>query len=142
MERRLSAIFAADNDQGTHPSGRHQINSAPLIFLKTGDGMSTTSRLAVLLFSFLFLPGYSFAAGRADVGKNLAVQLCATCHLVTEDQKSASIDVPTFSSIAAKYGQDIDYLAGFLADPHPPMPNFSLTRREIRDLLAYIKSLK
>jgi mono/diheme cytochrome c family protein len=104
--------------------------------------MFTANRLAAFLFSFLFLPGYSLAAGQADAGKNLAVQLCATCHLVTEDQKSASTDVPTFSFIAAKYGQEIDYLAGFLADPHPPMPNFSLTRREIRDLLAYIKSLK
>ena len=59
-----------------------------------------------------------------------------------DDQKSAWADVPSFASIAAKYGEEIDYLGGFLADPHPPMPNFNLTRKEIRDLLAYIKSLE
>lgn len=29
-----------------------------------------------------------------------------------------------------------------MADPHPPMPDMSLTRSEMRDLLAYIRSLR
>jgi hypothetical protein len=33
-------------------------------------------------------------------------------------------------------------LEGFLADPHPVMPDMSLTRQEIKDLVAYIGSLK
>ncbi|NJO37736.1 MAG: hypothetical protein HC871_09095 [Rhizobiales bacterium] len=32
-------------------------------------------------------------------------------------------------------------LKAWLADPHPPMPNLSLSRLEIDDLLAYIESL-
>ena len=104
--------------------------------------MFAVYRLAIVFFCLPLLSGYSYAAGQADSGKDIAVQFCASCHLVTEGQKSASADVPTFPSIAAKYDEEIDYLVGFLADPHPPMPNFSLTRREIRDLLAYIKSLK
>ena len=32
-------------------------------------------------------------------------------------------------------------LKGFLADPHPKMPNMSLSRSEIADIVAYIKTL-
>lgn len=57
-------------------------------------------------------------------------------------QERASTDAPTFRSIAEGSPESIDALAAFLMDPHPPMPDFSLTREEIRDLLAYIASLR
>ena len=101
------------------------------------------SRLAIFFCLGLALTaGNSNAQGQLNSGKNIATQLCATCHLVADDQTAALADVPTFRSIAEKYGNETDYLVGFLADPHPPMPNFNLTRREIFDLLAYIKSLR
>ena len=104
--------------------------------------MSFMKSLTIALISLLLISGHSLAAGQANSGKQIAVQLCASCHLVTEEQKSALADVPTFAAVSAKYGEEVDFLVGFLADPHPPMPNFNLTRREIRDLLAYIKSLR
>ena len=101
------------------------------------------SRLATFVCLALMLTtGSSYAQSQLNSGKNIATQLCATCHLVAEGQTAALADVPTFRSIAEKYGEEMDYLVGFLADPHPPMPNFNLTRREIFDLLAYIKSLR
>ena len=101
------------------------------------------SRLAIfVVLSLLLTTGNANAQAQLNSGKNIATQLCATCHLVADGQTSALADVPTFRSIAEKYGQEMDYLVGFLADPHPPMPNFNLTRREILDLLAYIKSLR
>jgi hypothetical protein len=36
----------------------------------------------------------------------------------------------------------LDWLSGFLAEPHPPMPNFNLTRQEIQDLVAYFESFR
>ena len=33
-------------------------------------------------------------------------------------------------------------LEAFLADPHPKMPNISLSRSEISDIVAYILSLR
>jgi cytochrome c1 len=33
-------------------------------------------------------------------------------------------------------------LTAFLMTPHPSMPNFSLSRQEIRDVVSYILSLK
>ena len=33
------------------------------------------------------------------------------------------------------------YLKGWISNPHPPMPNFNLTRQTVDDLVAYIRSL-
>ena len=77
----------------------------------------------------------------ASSGKEIALKWCSQCHVVTEGQVRASTDIPTFKFIADKYNEEIDALGAFLADPHPPMPNLSLTRREIQDLLAYFGSL-
>jgi hypothetical protein len=66
----------------------------------------------------------------ADVanGGRLAQQWCASCHVIASDQKQASADVPAFSTIARMSGFSRDKLAFFLLDPHPKMPNMSLTR--------------
>jgi mono/diheme cytochrome c family protein len=82
------------------------------------------------------------AAGDAAAGKMLAERWCATCHLVAPEQTTATTEAPPFATIAARHGESIDALAAFLADPHPPMPQMSLTRQEIGDLLAYIGSLR
>jgi mono/diheme cytochrome c family protein len=80
--------------------------------------------------------------GDAREGAEIAERWCAACHLVSDRQERAPVDAPPFMSIAERSPEAIDALAGFLMDPHPPMPDFSLTRAEIRDLLAYIESLR
>ena len=82
------------------------------------------------------------AAGLISSGKEIAIKWCSSCHLVTDAQENTSADVPSFGVIGKKYREEINALGAFLADPHPPMPNFSLTRQEIQDLMAYIGSLK
>ncbi|MGH6925993.1 MAG: c-type cytochrome [Propylenella sp.] len=82
------------------------------------------------------------AAGDARAGKALAERWCASCHLVAPEQTSATTEAPPFASVAERSAEEIGALAAFLADPHPPMPQMSLTRQEIQDLLAYIASLK
>lgn len=84
----------------------------------------------------------AFAAGDAERGAQLASQWCASCHLVSEEQASTTTEAAPFPAIAQRSPDEISALAGFLADPHPPMPDLSLTREEIRALLAYITSLK
>jgi hypothetical protein len=61
--------------------------------------------------------------------------------LIGPEQATATTDAPPFEGIAERSSGEMDTLAGFLADPHPPMPDLSLTRQEIRDLIAYIESL-
>ena len=82
------------------------------------------------------------AAFEAANGKVLAEKWCASCHLVSPDQARASADAPPFASIAQRPDEDIDRLAFFLLDPHPVMPNFNLSRDQITDVVAYIRSLK
>jgi mono/diheme cytochrome c family protein len=81
------------------------------------------------------------AAGDAENGKNLAQRWCAACHVVSSEQRQASVAAPTFASIARQPGFNADKLAFFRLDPHPKMPNMSLTRREASDLAAYIATL-
>jgi cytochrome c len=80
--------------------------------------------------------------GDAAVGRAIAEQWCAECHMVSPDQPQALADVPTFMEIARAADDDIAVLGGFLIDPHPPMPEMSLTRQEIRDVLAYFATLR
>ena len=94
------------------------------------------------LFMATPLFAQALAAGEAERGEQLARQWCASCHLVSEEQASATTEAPPFPAIAQRSPDEISALAGFLADPHPPMPDLSLTREEIRALLAYIASLK
>ena len=76
-------------------------------------------------------------------GLQTARKLCATCHLIGEPPNSATAaDVPGFASIANRPKQSAEQLTNWLIEPHQPMPNLHLTRKEIRDLAAYILTLR
>lgn len=100
--------------------------------------MKTASR-ALVIAAFL---GVASSASAADIenGLKLSKQWCAACHVVASDQKSASVDVPTFGDIAHRKTEKKP-LAAFLAEPHGKMPDMSLSRSEIDDIVAYIRSL-
>ena len=94
--------------------------------------------LAALTFFGFAMPAK--AGGDVVRGASIAKRWCVNCHVVSADQKSAKVDVPTFADIARRRPDD-HALSNFLLDPHPPMPNLSLTRQEIDDVVAYIRSL-
>jgi mono/diheme cytochrome c family protein len=76
-------------------------------------------------------------------GLKIARALCAACHLIGEPPNSTTAaDVPTFPSIANRPNQSTERLSNWLIEPHTPMPNLHLTRKEIRDLAAYILTLR
>jgi mono/diheme cytochrome c family protein len=83
------------------------------------------------------------AAVAADAynGGQLARRWCEPCHVVAADQRGTTGEAPPFASIAKKPGFDAGQIAVFLLDPHPKMPNMSLTRNEAGDLAAYIATL-
>jgi mono/diheme cytochrome c family protein len=76
-------------------------------------------------------------------GYQLAQRLCANCHAI-EVSATATVnpDVPSFSVIARQPNVSAEQLAGRIIVPHPAMPNTHLTIAEIRDVIAYILSLK
>jgi hypothetical protein len=51
-------------------------------------------------------------------------------------------DVPSFPTIASRPGISAEHLAGRIIIPHPAMPGVPLTTAEIRDIVAYILSLR
>ena len=107
--------------------------------------MGALSNHIVMVAVLLALVGDSaLAAGGPEQGKAIAERWCAACHQVSPEQTTASADVPSFMTIAQMRATPsaLAALQGFLADPHPVMPDMSLTRQEIRDLVAYIGSLK
>jgi mono/diheme cytochrome c family protein len=94
--------------------------------------------LAAFLTIFFGAVPHSRAAGDAENGKVLAQRWCAECHVVSSEQRRASEAAPTFAWVARQPGFNVFRLAFFLLDPHPKMPNMSLTRQEASDLAAYI----
>ena len=82
--------------------------------------------LATVLSPLLF----SGAADAADARHGAtAKRWCAACHIVTNDQKSGSADVPPFAAIARRH-TDAKALAAFLIDPHPKMPTCTSAARK------------
>jgi mono/diheme cytochrome c family protein len=92
---------------------------------------------AALLFSKV----NSYAADAAH-GLDLAKRWCASCHIVSPDQQSASADAPPFATIAQSTNFDPKRLAYFLLEPHPKMPPMALSRSAADDIAAYIQSLR
>lgn len=82
--------------------------------------------------------------GNADNGKKIAERLCANCHGLEARPAGAttSTDIMTFPAIAAQPKATREYLAGAIIVPHPAMPDTALNIAEIRDVIAYIISLK
>jgi mono/diheme cytochrome c family protein len=91
----------------------------------------------VTLLLLAFTSEATFAAD-ADHGSILAKRWCSSCHIVSSSQSVVIDHSPSFASIAQKADFSAEMLAFFLLEPHPKMPNMSLSRKEAEDLAAYI----
>jgi mono/diheme cytochrome c family protein len=103
--------------------------------------MNRTWTALVMVMAFVVLDD---VAGAADVrhGEQLARRWCAACHVVVADQRRPTTEAPPFATVASRPGFDAGQVALFLLNPHPKMPDMSLTRMEAADLAAYIASLR
>lgn len=72
-------------------------------------------------------------------GERLAKRWCAECHVVAPGQTSAKADVPSFASISAN--RRVPEISAFLRADHPQMPDMSLSRDEIANLIAWMQTL-
>ena len=99
-------------------------------------------RIAAALLSSLVAVTLADVASAADTGNGemLARRWCASCHVVSRDQRQGNTQASPFSAMAKLPGLDAGKLALFLLAPHPPMPDMSLSRDEAADLAAYIKA--
>ena len=92
----------------------------------------------------LIVPFAPAVAADSNQGARLAERWCVSCHVPGPGMKTGpGTDAgPPFAQIAADPALTEQRLRGWLANPHPPMPNLNLTRAEIEDLIAHIRSLK
>jgi mono/diheme cytochrome c family protein len=77
-------------------------------------------------------------------GKEIAERVCSGCHAI-DDHKGATVqgtDVPSFRGLASRPDRTPESLQAFIMTPRHPMPAIPLELNEIRDVVAYIRSLK
>jgi mono/diheme cytochrome c family protein len=77
-------------------------------------------------------------------GKQIAERVCAGCHAIDDPQGNTvqGTDVPSFIALAGRPGRTPERLKAFIMTPRHPMPAIPLELSEIRDIVAYIESLK
>ena len=102
---------------------------------------SATFALAVCTFAAQPLSAASAGARR---GLAFAEQRCAGCHAVRANGSSSNPESPSFEDIANRRGVTQATLRTFLRDSHnyPAAMNFRVDARRIRDLAAYIVTLR
>ena len=101
--------------------------------------------------------GFAFVAVLVDVPnrsalayvnsvRGIVAEHCIKCHAIPgfpRHRQTRSVLAPGFVEIANKPNiYTNDRLRRFLARPHYPMGQFTLSQRNIEDLVAFIKSLK
>jgi cytochrome c len=100
-------------------------------------------RLPGIVLLSLALAAAAAHPTRADAtkGRQLAELWCANCHVIGGSSAgNVQQGPPSFSTIAR--ARTADQLRAFLTHPHGAMPDLSLTRVEIDDLVGYIETLR
>jgi cytochrome c len=125
---------------------RHMTRSSTAETRMMGARMKLSSMAAILGVGLIWATGQAAAqTGLADEkrGRQLAERVCSGCHIVSPGSATtANVDIPTFAAIAGRPDSTAERLAGRIILPHPPMPDTQLTIGEMRDIIAYILSLK
>lgn len=111
---------------------------------RAGSGL----RHSVFLGVSIALLAVGSAAHAQDAGSPLrgfqyAVLHCAECHAIDiDDYESQLVEAPSFMEIANGGEMSERALIPFFQTPHELMPSFVVPADDIRDLTAYILSLK
>ncbi|MFW2392282.1 MAG: c-type cytochrome [Alphaproteobacteria bacterium] len=85
------------------------------------------------------------AAQDADIaaGKAYAETICAACHAILPDEEVSPLLAATpFQEVANTRGMTELALTVWLQSSHPTMPNIILEQDDMRNVVAYIRSLK
>jgi len=96
--------------------------------------------VAVALAGATILPAH---AGDLAAGRDLAEDMCGSCHAVDADGKSTNAEAPPFREIAARYSvwNLQEALAEGIMVGHEDMPEFTLSPEQIDALLSYMDTL-
>jgi len=108
------------------------------------------SRMFFYAFQVAAMLGVSSPAAHSQTqaavarGQEIADRVCSGCHAMDGRQGSTiqGTDVPSFRALASRPYRTPESLQGFIMTPRHPMPAIPLELNEIRDVVAYIRSLK
>jgi len=92
---------------------------------------------------FAAASGVATAEEPADpqAGFEYAQTYCATCHAISEE-KSPLPQAPRFRNVADQPGITATALQVWMQTSHPTMPNIVVAPNDMRNVIAYILSLK
>jgi mono/diheme cytochrome c family protein len=102
-------------------------------------------RVMMVAGATLLVSVNSGSAQDADIaaGEAYAERVCAACHAVLANENMSPLpQAPTFQSVADTPGMTELALTVFLQSSHPTMPNIVLQPDEMRNVVAYIRSLE
>lgn len=87
--------------------------------------------------------GHAQSIGDAAAGEKLALEVCAQCHFVAENQPLIPrADAPPFDVIMADPSVTEMGLRAFFQTPHRNMPDLQLSQKETDDVIRFLLSLK
>ena len=79
---------------------------------------------------------------RHSLGRQIALELCSSCHRITEGQPFLRQNIPSFFAIANLPSTTPLSLKVFLRSDHKGMPNLIVSESDSDHLIDYILSLK
>jgi mono/diheme cytochrome c family protein len=106
--------------------------------------------LATVFFIVAWTPPAAARTGNAVRGRVLAIEACTACHKVTRGQNARppvhnpdtleDVAAPDFAEIHHKYRRHPSALRAFILAPAHPMREQRFLRRDLEDIVAYIRS--
>ncbi len=89
------------------------------------------------------LPGANAQEADIAAGKAYAEDVCASCHAVSAGESASPVlEATPFQMVADTPGMTELALSVWLQSSHPTMPNIILSQDEMRNVIAYIRSLE
>lgn len=99
--------------------------------------------IAALALSTLVGAASAAEMGDPEAGYAYAQQYCAECHAIDRgDYEGPLYGAPPFSEVANVGAMSELALISFFQTPHPTMPNLIVPSDDIRNIVAYIRSLR
>jgi mono/diheme cytochrome c family protein len=113
----------------------------------SAEKMEVKAMKAIIMLATAALLGGASSAnaqeGDVAAGQAYAKQICAECHSVLPNEQISPLpQAPTFQNVANMRGMTEMALTVWLQSSHPTMPNIVLKPDDLRNVVAYITSLK
>jgi len=96
----------------------------------------------ILLAASTGLMAEEVRVGDPQAGFAYAKEVCANCHAIVSNETSPVAGAPAFDEIANRPRMSAKALLEWMQTLHPTMPNITLEREDLIDVIAYILSQK